>query len=85
MTGQALAGVKLAIPDVRLHGAVDDLMFQSCIAQFDGLVPRADPIVVQLTARPTRAGASRARSASGARRWAGAWCWWASPTSIPRA
>ena len=49
MTDQALTGAKLAMPDIRLHGAVDDLMFQSCIAQFDGLNDRPDPIVVQLT------------------------------------
>ncbi len=49
MTDPALTPVKLAMPDIRLYGAVDDAMFQSCIAQFDGLMIRADPVVVQLT------------------------------------
>ncbi len=49
MTDQALTAVKLAMPDVRLHGAVDDYMFQSCTAQFDGLTSRSDAVVVQLT------------------------------------
>ena len=49
MTDQALTPVKLAMPDVRLYGAVDDTMFQSCIAQFDGLMTREDAVVVQLT------------------------------------
>lgn len=49
MTHPAVTSVKLAMPDIRLHGTVDDDMFRSCIAQFDGLVERPDPVVVQLT------------------------------------
>lgn len=49
MTDPALTHVKLAMPDIRLHGPVDEFMFQSCIVQFDGLIERPDPVVVQLT------------------------------------
>lgn len=49
MTDPALTPVKLAMPDVRLFGAVDDSLFRSCMQQFDGLTPREDPVVVQLT------------------------------------
>lgn len=38
-----------ALPDIRLYGPVDDGMFYNCIAQFNGLIDRPDPIVVQLT------------------------------------
>ncbi len=49
MTDPALTDLKLAQPDIRLFGAVDDNMFMSCIAQFNGLIERPDPIVVQIT------------------------------------
>jgi ATP-dependent protease ClpP protease subunit len=49
MTDQALTAFTLALPDIRLFGTVDDTMFYSCIAQFNGLIDRPDPIVVQLT------------------------------------
>jgi ATP-dependent protease ClpP protease subunit len=49
MIDEALSHAKLATPDIRLFGTVDDFMFQSCVAQFDGLLLRPDPVVVQLT------------------------------------
>ncbi len=49
MTDQAITPFTLALPDIRLYGTVDDVMFHSCIAQFNGLVERPDPVVVQLT------------------------------------
>lgn len=49
MTDQAITPLTLALPDIRLFGTVDDQMFHSCIAQFNGLVERPDPVVVQLT------------------------------------
>lgn len=49
MTDPALTPFTLALPDIRLFGTVDDAMFQSCIAQFNGLIDRPDPVVVQLT------------------------------------
>lgn len=49
MTDAALTDFNLALPDIRLFGTVDDVMFHSCIAQFNGLIDRPDPVVVQLT------------------------------------
>jgi ATP-dependent Clp protease protease subunit len=49
MTDPAITPVKLAQPDIRLYGWVDDAMLMNCLAQFDGLITRPDPIVVQLT------------------------------------
>jgi len=49
MTDDIVPAAKLATPDIRLYGAVDDNLFRSCIAQFDGLLIRPDPVVVQLT------------------------------------
>jgi ATP-dependent Clp protease protease subunit len=49
MTDTALTPFTLALPDIRLFGQVDDVMFHSCIAQFNGLIERPDPVVVQLT------------------------------------
>jgi ATP-dependent protease ClpP protease subunit len=48
-TDMPLSAFTRALPDVRLYGTVDDTMFHSCIAQFNGLIERPDPIVVQLT------------------------------------
>lgn len=49
MSDPVLTPFTVALPDVRLYGPVDDVMFHSCIAQFNGLTDRPDPVVVQLT------------------------------------
>lgn len=40
---------RLARPDIRLFGAVDDNLFRSAIAQFDGLLDLEGPILFELT------------------------------------
>ena len=39
---------RLALPDIRLFGGVDDNLFRNAVAQFDGLLNLDGPILFEL-------------------------------------